>query len=197
MDKFDETRDAVLVEQTHAKDVIVALLEHISRGIEDSTNMPSQVRVNALQCNLHPKETLTYLHLLASPQDAPGEMEDTKTFEEKNLATAKRTMESLQAERKKRERELELLRDSEPKLNKELGVLRENISRMQSEMRDFDDIQVSLTHRSRISGTALLSQNALPTLDSLLCCRACARLSRAPSSNCRNSACPTSSAAIR
>ena len=114
MDKFDETRSAVLAEQQHAKDVIVALLEHLSRGIEDSANMPSQ--------------------------EAMGEMEDTKTFKEKNLATAKRTMESLQAERKKREKELDLLRDSEPKLNKELAALRDNIARMQAEMKDFDDI---------------------------------------------------------
>jgi len=115
MDKFDETRDAVLAEQQQAKDVIVALLEHISRGIEDSSNMPSQ--------------------------EALGDMEDAKTFKEKNLATAKKTMESLQAERKKREKELELLRESEPKLHKELANLRENIARMQSEMKGFDDVQ--------------------------------------------------------
>lgn len=115
MDKFDETREGVLAEQQHAKDVIVALLEHISRGIEDSSSMPTQ--------------------------EAMGEMEEAKSFKEKNLATAKRTMESLQAERKKREKELELLKDSEPKLHKELASLRENISRMQSEMKNFDDIQ--------------------------------------------------------
>ena len=115
MDKFDETREGVLAEQQHAKDVIVALLEHISRGIEDSSSMPTQ--------------------------EAMGEMEEAKSFKEKNLATAKRTMESLQAERKKREKELELLKDSEPKLHKELASLRENISRMQFEMKNFDDIQ--------------------------------------------------------
>jgi len=115
MDKFDETREGVLADQQRCKDVVVALLEHISRGLEDSSSMPSQ--------------------------EAMGEMEEAKTFKEKNLATAKRTMESLQAERKKREKELELLRDSEPKLHKELGSLRENIARMQSEMRNFDDIQ--------------------------------------------------------
>jgi len=115
MDKFDETREGVLTEQQRAKDVIVALLEHISRGLEDSSSMPSQ--------------------------EAMGEMEETKTFKEKNLVTAKRTMESLVAEKKKREKELDLLRDSEPKLHKELASLRDNIARMQSEMRNFDDIQ--------------------------------------------------------
>ena len=46
--------------------VIVALLEHIGKGIEDSTNMPS-----------------AEMHL---------EMESAKTFKQKNLATAQRTM---------------------------------------------------------------------------------------------------------
>jgi len=115
MDKFDESRDAVLAEQQQAKDVIVALLEHISRGLEDSTNMPTQ--------------------------EALGEMEDARTFKERNLATAQRTMEGLQAEKRKRERELELLRDSEPKLNRELTMLRESMARMESEMRDFEDLQ--------------------------------------------------------
>lgn len=115
MDKFDETRESILAEQQHAKDVIVALLEHISRGIEDSTNLPTQ--------------------------EAMGEMEEAKTFKEKNLATAQKTMESLQAERKKREKELALLRDSEPKLNNELASLRDSMNRMQSEMKDFDDVQ--------------------------------------------------------
>ena len=36
MDKFEETRENLLNDQQKAKDMIVALLEHISRGVEDS-----------------------------------------------------------------------------------------------------------------------------------------------------------------
>ena len=61
-------------------------------------------------------------------------MEDARTFKEKNLATAQRTMESLQQEKRKRERDLDLLRISEPKLVKELNGLKESISRMHRDM---------------------------------------------------------------
>jgi hypothetical protein len=61
-------------------------------------------------------------------------MEDQRTFKEKNLATAQRTMESLQAEKRKRERDLDLLRISEPKLVKELSGLKESIARMVKDM---------------------------------------------------------------
>ena len=63
---------------------IVALLEHISQGLDTSTTLPSQ--------------------------EALGEMKDNKSFKEKNLATAERTMASLQAEHRKREKELEILK---------------------------------------------------------------------------------------
>ena len=58
MEKFDETRNSVLEEQQKAKDIIVALLEHIGRNLEETNNMPSQETV--------------------------GEMEETKSFKEKN-----------------------------------------------------------------------------------------------------------------
>jgi intraflagellar transport protein 74 len=114
MDKFEDTRGGVLVEQKTVQDMIVKLLDSISRGIEDSANMPSQ-------------EVMT-------------EMENTKTFKEKNMATAQKTMESLQMEKKKREKELALLHDSEPKLNKELENLGTNMKRMENEMKQFADV---------------------------------------------------------
>lgn len=115
MDKFDDARNSVLEEQQKAKDIIVALLEHIGRNIEETTNMPSQ--------------------------EAVGEMEEAKSFKEKNLATAQKTMTSLVTEKQKREKDLELLRSSEPKLSKELGSLRESMNRMKDEMIAFEDIQ--------------------------------------------------------
>jgi len=85
MDKFDDTRSNVLSDQKTAKDMIVALLESISKGIEDSTSMPSV--------------------------EAMSEMESSRTFKEKNMATAQRTMEGLKKEKAKREKELVILRD--------------------------------------------------------------------------------------
>lgn len=115
IDKFAETRDGVLNEQMEAKSTIVHLLEHISRTVDESSQMPSQ--------------------------DAVGEMQDAKTFKERNLVTAKKTMENLQSEKKKRERELETLRNSEPKLIKEINGLKEEMTRLRNELDDFDDIE--------------------------------------------------------
>ena len=114
MDKFEENRSGVLAEQKAAKDMIIALLESVSRGIEDSQSMPTV--------------------------EAMGELENSRTFKEKNMATAQRTMEGLQKEKVKREKELALLRESEPKLTREIDNLKANISRMNREMSDFQDV---------------------------------------------------------
>ena len=66
-------------------------------------------------------------------QDALGEMKDAKSFKEKNLATAEKTMETLQVELRKRKKELDMLQQSEPKLEKELNGLTEAMKRMKSE----------------------------------------------------------------
>lgn len=95
--------------------MIVALLEHLSKGIEDSSNLPNQE---------------TY-----------SEMEEAKVFKEKNLMSAQKTMESLTIEKKKREHELELLKQSEPRLRKELETVKETMARMRREMREFQDIE--------------------------------------------------------
>ena len=42
IDAFDGTRAGILAEQQTAQDTIVLLLEDISKGLEDTTNMPSQ-----------------------------------------------------------------------------------------------------------------------------------------------------------
>lgn len=114
MDNFDASRDEVLVQTKTTKDTIVALLEHISQGLDSSTSLPTQ--------------------------EALGEMKDNKSFKEKNLATAERTMASLQAEHRKREKEMEILKSSEPKLERELTGLRESMSRMLADIEEFKDI---------------------------------------------------------
>ena len=54
MEKFNELREGILAEQQSARDIVVALLEHIGRGIDESSHMPSR--------------------------EALGEMEDAKVF---------------------------------------------------------------------------------------------------------------------
>mmetsp|Transcript_3790 Transcript_3790/g.5884 ORF Transcript_3790/g.5884 Transcript_3790/m.5884 type:complete len:604 (-) Transcript_3790:235-2046(-) len=115
MDKFDETRNSILADQENAKSLVVGLLEHIGRGLDDATNLPDA--------------------------GVMGEMEDAKAFKERNLATAQKTMESLQAERAKREKELEMLRSSEPKLLREISGLKESMTRMNDEMKEFNNIE--------------------------------------------------------
>lgn len=115
IDKFDEVRGGILAEQQLAKSTITSLLEHIGTGIDDTQNLPD-VEVKA-------------------------EMEDAKVFKERNLATAKKTMESLTAERSKRQKELEMLRSSEPKLIREIAGLKEAMIRMNTEIKEFSNVE--------------------------------------------------------
>lgn len=114
IDKFDETRGGIIEDTNKTKATIVAVLEHIGKGLEDQHNLPSQ--------------------------EALGDMQDADMFKRKNFETAQRTMESLVSESKKRERELELLKSSEPKFQKELASLKEAIGKMKREIKEFADI---------------------------------------------------------
>ena len=114
IDKFEDSRGSIIAEQQEARSTIVGLLEHIGRGIEDSTNLPDA--------------------------NVKAEMEDAKIFKERNLATAKKTMESLTAERNKREKELDMLRSSEPKLVREIAGLKEAMIRMNAEIKEFSNV---------------------------------------------------------
>eukprot|EP01034_Spumella_vulgaris_P025433 gene25433-31896_t len=114
MDSFDEARLSVIREQQGVQYMIVALLESIGKGLEDSNNMPSQ--------------------------EGRDEMDKARDFKERNLATAQKTMESLLQEKRKREREMEMLRSSEPNLMNELRTMRESMSRMRTDMEDFKDL---------------------------------------------------------
>lgn len=116
MDKFEESKGAILDEQGNTRNTIVMLLEHISRDIEDSATIDDASR------------------------QAMGEMEAAKNFKQKNLQTAQRTMESLQAERRKRERELEMLKSSEPKLAREVDTLTKTLKEMRGETKAMSDI---------------------------------------------------------
>lgn len=108
MEKFEGTKEGILEETETAKETVVALLEHISQGIED--------------------------------KDGPGEGGDRKSLMEKNMKTVERTMESLQIEKVKREKDLDALLQSEPRLKAELAGLKSEMRRMIEEIELFKDI---------------------------------------------------------
>jgi chromosome segregation ATPase len=87
MEGYEANKASILSDTETARDTVVAILEHMSRGIEDVSNMPDQ--------------------------ETRGGLEESKSFKEKNLRTAEKTMESLQMEKRKREKELESLVNSE------------------------------------------------------------------------------------
>lgn len=114
MEKFDESKAEIIGEQRSVQSTIVALLEYISRDVENSKELPTQ--------------------------EAHGEMEAIKDFKQKNLLSAEKTMETLQAEHRKREKELDILRNSEPKLKKEMEALRAAIAQLKKESDTMADV---------------------------------------------------------
>ena len=59
----------------------------------------------------------------------------------KNLETAQKTIDTLLAEKKKREKELELLHSSKSKLQEERHNMQISMERMRSEMIDFQNLE--------------------------------------------------------
>lgn len=111
---YEETYENLLKNKKETQYMIVALLEYISKNIEDSTNLPSQ--------------------------EAVLDMNDAKNFKLKNLETAQKTMENLIVEKKKREKEIEALNKSEPKLKDEIEKLKNEINRMENDIKQYEDI---------------------------------------------------------
>lgn len=111
---YDGTVAGIRADLTETSYMVVALLEHIGKGMEDSSHLPTL--------------------------EVKAEMESARQFKEKNLQTAQRTMESLSMEKKKREKEMDMLRSSEPKLLTELASLKEGLMQMRHEMDDLQDI---------------------------------------------------------
>lgn len=137
-----------------ARRAIVLLLEHISRGIEESTNLPDKETAGE-QSSLSSScafTDITRVHVVFAQltfRTRPSSNKASSTspkskyvFALYNMMTVTtikgllfiRTMESLQAESKKRKKELDLLVSSEPKLQRELTGLKEAIARIGTEL---------------------------------------------------------------
>lgn len=68
------------------------------------------------------------------------EMKDQQSFKQRNLETAMKTQQSLEAEKRRREEEIRKINELKPRMLKELDTLNERIVFMQQEMTAFEDI---------------------------------------------------------
>eukprot|EP00941_MAST-03F_sp_MAST-3F-sp1_P000985 g985.t1 len=115
IENFDELKKKELKDQEKTKNMIVALLEHISRDLNRKNNMPSQSNLKAM------KEDLS--------------------FKQRQVDASKSTQESLKRELEKRQGELEKIDGLETKIETELKSLKSKIEVMQEEMISFDDLE--------------------------------------------------------
>ena len=114
IDAFPEKRQAAIAQKQEAQERIVALLEHISEGLQRENAMPSRERVRG--------------------------MRDDLQFKEKQLESAEATKDRLEAERDKCLAELQKINTLDQKIQVELKSLGEKMSNMRDEMEEFTDI---------------------------------------------------------
>lgn len=126
--QFEATRTSTLRDQQQTQDVIVALLEHVSQGLEQQHSMPSQQRLR--------------------------EMRDEATFKERQLESSQQTTQRLIQERKQREAEMIKIENLDEKIQIELSSLQQKMEVMRSDMTEFDDVE-GLRHRAAATMSAL------------------------------------------
>lgn len=114
IENFEETKTRAQQEQEHAQGQVVALLEHISKGLERQHNMPSKQRVSAM------KEDLS--------------------FRTRVMESAQTTHQRLLQELAKRNSELEKIETLDSKISVELKSLNEKIRSMNEQMPELSDI---------------------------------------------------------
>ncbi|GBG27578.1 Intraflagellar transport protein 74-like [Hondaea fermentalgiana] len=111
LDTFEEQMVRELEEQKRAQKMVVGLLEHTSRHLAQSENLPSEEQYS--------------------------EMKDALTFKKRQLESSASTMEQLEKELEKRRGELEKINTLDEKIEVELKSLTERIAVMKSEMVQF------------------------------------------------------------
>ncbi|KAJ8606934.1 hypothetical protein CTAYLR_008637 [Chrysophaeum taylorii] len=125
---FDETKASTLEDQRQTQDTIVALLEHVSQGLEHENNMPSQQQLR--------------------------EMRDEATFKERQLESSQQTTLRLLQEKKQREAELAKIDNLDEKIQIELASLEKKMGVMRADMIEFDDLD-GLRRRAAATMSAL------------------------------------------
>ncbi|CAM9166746.1 unnamed protein product [Hapterophycus canaliculatus] len=114
MDKFNQTKEEALSDQTAARSTIVAVLEHISTGLESQHHIPDKGKLK--------------------------EMEDEQSFKDKQLKSSEATMRRLHQDKEKRLQEMEKVNTLDEKIPLELANLKEKMTQMKEDMREFGDI---------------------------------------------------------
>ncbi|CAM9166558.1 unnamed protein product [Chrysoparadoxa australica] len=115
IDKFDGAKAQATQDMSRVQGTIVALLEHISSGLEAQHNIPDK--------------------------DKMAEIKDESTFKEKQLKSSETTMKRLQTERNKRQQELEKVNSLDAKIPMELETLNDKIAQMKEGLAQFEDIE--------------------------------------------------------
>jgi len=114
IENFDETRQAQIEDQDKTKQMVVALLEHISCDLSRKNNMPTKESVKA--------------------------MRDDLSFKKRQVDASQSTQQRLQQELAKRNQELEKIDGLDTKIQTELTTLKNRIETMHQEMVEFENI---------------------------------------------------------
>lgn len=115
MDSFESVKAKDTEAGAGSQRMVTGLLEHISRGLQRETSMPSQSKL--------------------------AEMKEDLTFKERQLETSQTTKSRLEQELQKRNSELEKINTLDDKITVELKSLNEKIATMLSEMQQLNDIE--------------------------------------------------------
>jgi intraflagellar transport protein 74 len=115
INSFEANKEAILVDQARSQQAIVALLEHISQGLEAQHTIPEG------------KEEMDALH-------------EENDFKEKHLKTSEATMRRLQAEKEKRLQELEKVKQLDEKLPQEIAAVRQKKEVMEADLLVLNDL---------------------------------------------------------
>mmetsp|Transcript_36578 Transcript_36578/g.113167 ORF Transcript_36578/g.113167 Transcript_36578/m.113167 type:complete len:359 (-) Transcript_36578:207-1283(-) len=126
--QFEATHGSTAQDQMQAQDAIVALLEHISQGLEQQKSMPSQQGLR--------------------------EMRDEASFKERQLESSQETTRRLVQERAQREKEMAKIDTLDEKIQIELVSLEQKMEVMRSDMVEFDNIE-GLRQRAAAAISAL------------------------------------------
>ena len=111
---FDDEKAKTLEETKATQETIVALLEHISLGLERETTMPTQNEYES--------------------------MKEEATFKERQYESAKETTVRLLKEKEQREAELIKIDNLDEKIHIELDSLHQRMDAMRQDMLSFDDL---------------------------------------------------------
>jgi len=114
IEQFESSKQELGTETGDTQARIVALLEHISQGLDAEQSMPDQ--------------------------EAFAKNREDATFKERQLESSKSTMERLSSQREQRQLELEKVANLDEKIKVELGSLTGKMEAMRSEMGSFDDL---------------------------------------------------------